>query len=309
MSYNRFLSIFLFCIGITTLTTSCNDIEDPFTDEYPIKSSITEEGYQIVLATTDLAVGENRFAFIVLSETGFINRDYSVVTFYAPIKHSQESKKTAQFMYWDDLNRGSFVANVNFPHPGKWTFQVDLLDNEKDISIQANFTVNKKTVAPNEGDKAPIAKNKTLDSVVNIQQLSTGNVIAPDLYRHSIKDAMENGKATVVTFSSPAFCQDETCGPQVKVLQKLSSYMNSSINFIHIEIYDNPVQLQNDSKAGLYSEAFKKWNLPSFQWTFIINCLGEISHRYQGFVSSEELDGAIRFFIPGEVDKNHCLVI
>ena len=59
MSYNRFLSIFLFCIGITTLTTSCNDIKDPFTDEYPIKSSITEGGYQIVLATTDLAVGED----------------------------------------------------------------------------------------------------------------------------------------------------------------------------------------------------------------------------------------------------------
>ena len=309
MCYNKMFSIFLFCIGITTLTISCNDIATPFTNEYPIKSLLTQEGYQIVLATTDLAVGENRFSFIVLSETGFLNEDYSTVTFYPPTKHSQESKKTAQFMYWDDLNRGSFVANVNFPYPGKWTFQVDLQDNERDISIQANFTVNEKTIAPNEGDKAPITKNKTLDSVVNIQQLSTGNIIDPELYRHSIKDAIESGKATVVTFSSPAFCRDETCGPQVKVLQKLSSRMNSSINFIHVEIYDNPVQLQNDSKAGLFSESFKKWNLPSFQWTFIVNCLGEISHRYQGFVSSEELDGAIRFFIPGEIGKKHCLVI
>jgi hypothetical protein len=309
MSYNRFFSIFLFCIGVTTLTTSCNDIEEPFADEYPIKSSITQEGYQIVLATTDLAVGENRFAFIVLSETGFINKNYSMVTFYAPTKHSQESKKTAQFMYWDDLNRGSFVANVIFSYPGKWAFKVDLQDNKKDISIQGDFTVNKKPIAPNVGDKAPIAKNKTLDNVVSVQQLSTGNVIDPELYRHSIKDAIESGKPTVVTFSSPAFCRDEACGPQVKVLQTLGPRMNSSINFIHVEIYDNPVQLQNDSKAGLYSEVFKKWDLPSFQWTFIINCLGEISHRYQGFVSSEELDEALRFYIEGEGSENHCLVI
>jgi len=309
MSYNRFFSIFIFCVGITTLTTSCNDIEDSFTDEYPIKSSITQEGYQIVLATTDLAVGENRFAFIVLSEKGFINRDNSMVTFYAPIKLSHELKEPVQFMYWDDLTRGSFVTNVVFPYPGKWNFKVDLLDKKEDISIQGEFTVNEKTTAPDEGDRAPVAKNKTLDNVVSIQQLSTGDTIDPELYRYSIKEAIESGKPTVITFSSPAFCRDEACGPQVKVLQELSTRRNSSINFIHVEIYDNPVELQNDFKSGLYSEPFKKWNLPSFQWTFIINCIGEISHRYQGFVSSEELDGALKFYLTERGTKNLCSAI
>ena len=93
----------------------------------------------------------------------------------------------------------------------------------------------------------------------------------------------------------------------MKVLQKLSTRLNPSMNFIHVEIYDNPVELQNDSKSGLYSEAFKKWDLPSSQWTFIINCIGEISHRYQGFVSSEELYKTLRFYITEEGIKNHCL--
>jgi len=309
MRCNRFFPIFLFCIGVTTLTISCNDIVDPFTNEYPIKSPITQEGYQVVLATTDLGVGENRFAFIVLSDKGFINRDYSMVTFYAPSKHSYESKNTAQFMFWDDLNRGSFVANAIFPYPGKWNFKVDFMDDKKDISIEGRFTVNKKPIAPDKGDKAPTEKNKTLNNVVSFQQLSTGNVIDLELYRHSISEAIKSGKPTVITFSSPAFCRDEACGPQVKVLQKLSTRMNPSINFIHVEIYDNPVELQKDSKPGLYSEAFKKWNLPSFQWTFIINCIGEVSHRYQGFVSSEELDETLRFYITEEGIKNHCLAI
>ena len=309
MTYNRFFSIFLFCIVVMTLTISCKEVVDPFTNEYPIKSPVTQEGYQIVLATTDLGVGENRFAFIVLSDKGFINGADSMVTFYAPAKYPYESKTAAQFMYWDDLNRGSFVANAIFPYPGTWNFKVDFVDNKKDISIEGGFTVNKKTIAPYKGDKAPTEKNKTLDDVVSFQQLSTGNIIDLELYRHSISEAIKSGKPTVITFSSPAFCRDEACGPQVKVLQKLSARMNLSINFIHVEIYDNPIELQNDSKAGLYSEAFKKWDLPSFQWTFIINCIGEISHRYQGFVSSEELDETLRFYITEEGIKNHCLAI
>ena len=307
MSYKKFFPIFLFCIGITTLAIFCNEHVDPFSNEYPIKSPITQEGYQIVLATTDLGIGENRFAFIVLSDKGFINRDYIVVTFYATANHIHESKNTAQFMYWDDLNRGSFVANEIFPYPGKWDFKVDFVDNKKDISINGTFTVNKKTVAPDKGDKAPTEKSKTLDDVVSFQELSTGNVIDLELYRHSINEAIKSGKPTVVTFSSPAFCRDETCGPQVKVLQKLSTRLNPSMNFIHVEIYDNPVELQNDSKSGLYSEAFKKWDLPSSQWTFIINCIGEISHRYQGFVSSEELYKTLRVYITEDGIKNHCL--
>ena len=309
MTYNRGRVIFLFCVVVMTLTISCNEVVDPFTNEYPIKSPVTQEGYQIVLATTDLGVRENRFAFIVLSDKGFVNGVDSMVTFYAPAKYPYESKTTARFMYWDDLNRGSFVANAILPYPGKWNFKVDFVANKKDISIKGGFTVNKKTIAPYKGDKAPTEKNKTLDDVVSFQQLSTGNIIDLELYRHSISEAIKSGKPTVITFSSPAFCLDETCGPQVKVLQKLSARMNLSINFIHVEIYDNPIELQNDSKAGLYSEAFKKWDLPSFQWTFIINCIGEISHRYQGFVSSEELDETLRFYITEKGIKNHCFAI
>ena len=258
-----------------------------------MKGPISQEGIQAILATTDISVGENRFALLVLSERGFINAPYSEIIFYPPLNNSDPIKITAPFLYWDELDRGSFVTHVHFPYEGKWNLVVNLFDAGTKKTAKASFTVQKTTIAPNTGTLAPKSKNKTLSNVGNFKELSTGDLIETELYRYSINESIKSGKPTVLTFSSPAFCEDETCGPQVKVLDKLHELKSDLANFIHVEIYDNPVEIQNGSQTGITSETFKKWNLPSSEWTFIIHCSGLIVQRYQGFVSFEELDKAL----------------
>lgn len=291
MNYGKVVCFLLGNVFIGFLL-SCNG-SVPLSHEHPVKGPLSEKGNQVILATTDLSIGENRFAFLVLSERGFINAEYAEVIFYPPSNKSNFIKNTAPLIHWGNLNRGSFITHVNFPYEGEWNLVVNLIDLGTNASMKASFPVYKNTVAPSIGDTAPQSKNKTISNVRNLRELSTGDLIEPELYKYSIDESLKSGKPTVLTFASPAFCQDETCGPQVKVLDKLHESKSDSANFIHVEIYDNPVEVQNGSQEGIYSEPFKKWNLPSSEWTFIINCSGEISERYQGFVSIEELGEAL----------------
>jgi len=292
MTHGKGICFFLVVIGLIGLLVSCSNSE-VVSYEHPLKGPLSEDGNQVILATTDLSIGENRFAFLVLSQTGFINAEYVEVVFYPPLSNSNPIKNTAPFIYWDELDRGSFVTNVHFPYEGKWDLVVNLIDDDKKKSMKSSFPVQETNIAPDKGDKAPRSKNKTLSNPGDLKELSTGDLIDPELYRYSIDESIKSGKPTVLTFSSPAFCKDETCGPQVQVLAELHKRKSDSANFIHVEIYDNPVELQNGSQTGIYSEPFNKWDLPSSEWTFIINCSGEISQRYQGFVSYEELNEAL----------------
>ena len=292
MTHGKGISFLLVVIGLIGFLMSCSN-SGIVLYEHPLKGPLSEHGNQVILATTDLSIGENRFSFLVLSQTGFIKTKYAEVVFYPPLSKSNPIKNTVPFIYWGEVDRGSFVTHVNFPYEGKWDLVVNLIDDDKKISMKSSFPVQKTSIAPRKGEKAPRSKNKTLSNVGDMKELSTGDLIEPELYRYSIDESIKSGRPTVLTFSSPAFCKDETCGPQVRVLAELHKHKSDSANFIHVEIYDNPVELQNGSQAGIYSEPFNKWDLPSSEWTFIISCSGEISARYQGFVSIAELDEAL----------------
>ena len=86
MNYGKFVCFLLGNVFIGFLL-SCNG-SVPISHEHPVKGPLSEEGNQVILATTDLSIGENRFAFLVLSERGFINAEYAEVIFYPPSNKS-----------------------------------------------------------------------------------------------------------------------------------------------------------------------------------------------------------------------------
>ena len=93
--------------------------------------------------------------------------------------------------------------------------------------------------------------------------------------------------------ASPAFCTNAVCGPQVEVLQELKDRYKGQANFIHVDFYDNPEEIQGDLDRARLSPAVVEWGLPSTEWSFVIDGNGIVSARFEAFATLDELEQAL----------------
>ena len=109
------------------------------------------------------------------------------------------------------------------------------------------------------------------------------------MYAITIANSLESNIPSVVVFASPAFCTNAVCGPQVEVLQELKNLYIGTANFIHVDFYENPQEIQGDINNAILSTTVLEWSLPSIEWTFVINRSGIIEARFEGFATVEEI--------------------
>ena len=303
--------------------TSCSYLETEFAGQksedlvqnkelslpYPLIGPLSQNGYQAILATTDLGLGENRFAFVLISKEGFVNSGTASLGLYRAETQISEQRYEAPLLNWIFPRRGSYVSYVEFAQKGEWKAVIDFLHEGNEQRVELSFLVRENTIAPNIGDPAPKAPSKTLSDVKNIQDLSTGIIREPALYRHSLAETVNSGRPSVVAFTSPAFCKNEVCGPQVEVLLRMHEELNQQAYFIHVEVYDNPDELQGDLDLARFSGTFQEWGLPSLQWTFVIDCEGKIANRFEGFATSVELRSALMKLMQNIGTGQHCRTV
>ena len=114
-----------------------------------------------------------------------------------------------------------------------------------------------------------------------------------DLLRNSCFDAaVATGNPTVISFSTPAYCQSATCGPQTEVLSKLDDKYKGLANFIHVEIFDNPEEMlaAGDPSLGIESPVIHEWEFHTEPWTFVVDVNGIVVGRFEAFVTLEEIE-------------------
>ena len=97
----------------------------------------------------------------------------------------------------------------------------------------------------------------------------------------------------LVVFSTPAYCQTATCGPQLDVIKQVKVEYADTMNFIHVEVYDNPHEIEGDLTNAVISPTVEEWGLPSEPWTFVIDSNGVIRAKFEAFTTREELDEAL----------------
>jgi hypothetical protein len=120
----------------------------------------------------------------------------------------------------------------------------------------------------------------------------------------TIKDAVENDLPSVIVFASPAFCTSPTCGPQVDTVSELREKHPDQANYIHVEIYDNPAEIQGNLDRAEISSVAGDWGLTDIEdyfnesWTFILDADGQIDDRFEGFATIYELETALKKVIP-----------
>lgn len=253
----------------------------------------------VALASTDLAVGENRVSFGVIQQgTGPIkNAEVQVQTFVITDAGLDGPKQTvtASFREWPGGSGGVYIAQLSFDQAGEWGLGILLTQSNGSLApATTRVQVQEQSLTPAIGASAIRSENKTSKDVSDLEELTTDTDPDPSMYSITIAEALDQNKPLVVTFSTPAYCQSATCGPQLGVVKDLKSSYSSDMNFLHIEVYDNPDEIQGDLTRGKISPTLTEWGLRTEPWTFVVDAEGLVQAKFEGFVGPDDLESAIQ---------------
>ncbi len=284
---------------------SCS--ETPATND-PLQQPPGGPPVSLVVANTDLAVGENRVTF------GLVDREYMPVrpesvdiraVYYEPGAPTGQVRyrTTAEFVEWPPAGRrGTFVARVEFDQAGTatgdslgiWELHAtfDHLP-EGQLTIGSAVPVAADHSAPAPGDPAPPSETPTAFTATDLRTISSSPEPDPALYQVSVAEAVRSGKPTVITFATPAFCVSATCGPQVSELSSLARAYAGQANFVHVEVYRDPHLIDPASPSRNLAPAVEEWGLVSEPWTFVVGADGNINARFEQYVPPAILESAI----------------
>jgi hypothetical protein len=162
--------------------------------------------------------------------------------------------------------------------------------------IQGLLDLNVKTKpdAPAVGSKAFPSRNPTIASTGgDLKALTTRTPADVGLLRYSVADSLKAHAPFVVTFATPAFCTSRACGPVVDVVDAVRKrFGGTGVRFIHIEIY-------RDNQPPETNQWVNEWRLRTEPWTFLVGRDGRIKARFEGSVSVDELNAAVRRYLVG----------
>jgi hypothetical protein len=187
-----------------------------------------------------------------------------------------------------------YTVQLSFDRPGNWGLAA--IVTGQDASMRAAtmaIAVKEESDSPAIGSAPPSSNSKTVRDVKELEELSSDINPDPDLYQTSVADALDAGKPSLVTFSTPAFCQTATCGPQLEVVKRLKDKYKGQINVIHVEVYDNLTEIQGDLSRARLSPTMVEWNLRSDPFTFVMDREGVVSAKFEGFATGEEIEEAL----------------
>ena len=285
---------------VFTLLVACGSFSAPTAAHRPTTAPADPAAITPILATTVLEVGEQRLAFLLITSKGLINAPTALVTaVFLEGDGAPGTTMEAAFNAWPYGIRGSYSTYVNFDRAGRWRLDVKVDNPDGNDQIQFEVEVMEKSPVPALGTVALISKSKVLGNDGPIEEITTDYSPDPDLYRLTIKDAVENPLPSVVVFASPAFCTSPTCGPQVDTVSELKERHPDAANYIHVEIYDNPAEIQGDLDRAEIFEVVDDWGLTAIEdyfnesWVFILDADGRIHDRFEGFATVGELDAAL----------------
>jgi hypothetical protein len=183
-----------------------------------------------------------------------------------------------------------YVANLKLTRPGTYWMLAEPEGGSEKVQALGNIVVVKNDPAPDVGDPAIASDTPTLASDgSNASSITTRTPPDESLLQFSVADSLKAKVPFVVTFATPKFCASRTCGPVVDVVEEVQRRLeDENVRFIHVEVYED-----NDPAKG-FNRWLEEWDLPTEPWTFLVGADGKIAARFEGTVSVDELETAVR---------------
>jgi len=196
--------------------------------------------------------------------------------------------------------RGVYEAeDVTFDRAGFW--QADVTADVGGLGAQRASTtleVLEDPAYPAPGEAAIATENLTLDSrdappkAIDSRATNDGEVPDPELHEWTIARALQEGRPTLVVFSTPVYCVSKFCGPVTDVVQHLAAGYEDRAVFIHVEIWRDfndspPVMNKGAADWLLRNGGFTE------PWLFLIGADGIIVDRWANLWREDEVVAAL----------------
>jgi hypothetical protein len=266
---------------------------------------------QPLITTSELVVGENRFAFGLLKAGKLLEgadvklRLYAIeggeaklaadlrVPYHAVKNVKQERSVhrhvdgTEHVHGGDSSVRGLYVAQLSFARAGDWGVEL-LVSHANDAfePVRLAVTVLDAPATPPIGSLAPRSRNLIASDVKDLRQIDTSTRPDPRLHQVRIADAIARGKPQLIVFATPQFCTSRMCGPVVDIVRTLLPAYGKRVAFTHQEIWQDFA----DKKVF---PTVEEWRLFTEPWIFVVDGLGIIRAKFEGLVTPRELEAAL----------------
>ena len=244
---------------------------------------------QLVVATDDFAVGAPRVPFLIYSGPDRVADAQAVTIFlYDLAVEPPELIWDGAAVSYSDYEVPYWVVFPELPRAGYWGLgaEIRLADGRQAVG-QFVIEALEQSLGPAVGALAPPSENRTLRSEPDIARLTSDFTDPePALYHMTVAEAVDTGRPTVVTFTTPAFCATQICAPVLNSVKAVWRQMADQANFIHIEVYQEFEPLVLADEIG-------EWGLTSEPWTFVLDQAGVVTARLGGPVSPRELLAAV----------------
>ncbi len=196
----------------------------------------------------------------------------------------------------------SYVATVAIPSPGSWRLSVTIpLGSRQGAGTVDVTALDPGTTAP-IGSTAPTAHTPTLTDVGGLAKAITTDP-APDLRlsQRSTTDALADHQPFVLVVDSTKFRVSPACGRAIIMARYMLDRWPQA-GFIHLEPYrysiitDTPVldgSLADPTltdPAAAWGIGGDPWGARSMPWVFLVDGSGVVRAKYQGVMSSDDVD-------------------
>lgn len=271
----------VFAFGLLAISCTPNPDSEP-------------EALVVFAATSDVGLGTARIPLNIqmIDGTRLDDAADSLEVTYSP--PDSDEIRTVEDLTWREwpVRSGGYTATMTFDTVGFWKVSVRSTISDSMLPASSGILVKSATDAPDIGELAPLTKTKTVPADGNIRSITSAPNPDPDLYAISFDEAVASGLPSVITFSTPAYCQSATCGPQTEVLSQLDDIYDGRVNFIHVEIFDNPEEMlaSGDPSVGIETPVIHEWEFSTEPWTFVVDGAGKVVGRFEAFVTLDEIE-------------------
>lgn len=274
------------------------------------------QGVVPVVISSELAIGQSRFAFALETGDKLLNNAHVNLTL-EPCVEGQTPIQTDGT--WEGLHtkgahsghvhgtqevseaEGVYAAEVSFPVAGRWVAQFNIEDPEQ--SPRVIFDVRDKPITPAIGAPAPSVQTPVLGPGVDIKTVTSANPPNEAFISTSLDKALTEKKPILLMIATPAFCRSRVCGPQYEEMSTLYDTYKDRVTFIQVEPYplDASGQPTVDQASGQWqlSPIVTAYNLPGEPWTFIIDASGKVAAKFEGLASADEVTAALDGVVGG----------
>ena len=183
-----------------------------------------------------------------------------------------------------------YVATLKLPHVGKYWMLAEPEGGKTKVQALGNVVVVKNDPPPDVGDPAIASDTPTLAS----RRRRCRGDDDPDTARRVaaavlVADSLAAKVPFVVTFATPKFCSSRTCGPVVDVVEEVQHRSRARTS-----ASSTSRCTRTTIPPWTTTEWMGEWNLPTEPWTFLVGSNGKIVDRFEGTVSVDELETAVR---------------